>query len=116
MDEYKKEWALKILHPANGRITPVMAREISVLYEIRDDHIIRLEDVFIFENQLCLVMEFSKDTLEHLVGTTKVNVKKWMKQLLRGIKYLHDRNIIHRDLNPSNVLVNTSRDVKIADF
>uniref|UniRef100_M4F821 Protein kinase domain-containing protein n=1 Tax=Brassica campestris TaxID=3711 RepID=M4F821_BRACM len=37
-------------------------------------------------------------------------------QLLRGLKYLHSANILHRDLKPGNLLVNANCDLKICDF
>lgn len=47
---------------------------------------------------------------------------RWLKlplsdlQLLRGLKYLHSANILHRDLKPGNLLVNANCDLKICDF
>ena len=37
-------------------------------------------------------------------------------QLLRGIKYVHSANILHRDLKPGNVLVNSNCMLAICDF
>ena len=37
-------------------------------------------------------------------------------QILRGLKYLHSANILHRDLKPGNLLLNSDCDLKIADF
>jgi len=35
---------------------------------------------------------------------------------LRGLKYIHSADVIHRDLKPRNLLVNTNCDLKICDF
>lgn len=37
-------------------------------------------------------------------------------QLLRGLKYVHSANVLHRDLRPSNMLLNAKCDLKIGDF
>lgn len=41
---------------------------------------------------------------------------KCRMQLLRGLKYLHSANILHRDLKPGNLLINANCDLKICDF
>ena len=43
--------------------------------------------------------------------------KFYFLQLLRGISFIHSKNLCHRDLKPENVLLNHENfDVKIVDF
>jgi len=37
-------------------------------------------------------------------------------QMLRGLKCIHSANVLHRDMKPSNLLVNSNCDLKICDF
>ena len=43
-------------------------------------------------------------------------VKSVMYQILKGIDFLHSKKILHRDLKPQNVLIDSQLRVKIADF
>ena len=43
-------------------------------------------------------------------------IKTLVRQLLSGVKYLHDNWVIHRDLKTSNILYNNKGDLKICDF
>jgi cyclin-dependent kinase len=43
-------------------------------------------------------------------------VKKFMAQLVQGIKYCHSHRVLHRDLKPQNLLIDMEGNLKLADF
>lgn len=50
------------------------------------------------------------------ITLTPANVKSYMIQTLQGLEYLHINWILHRDLKPNNLLVNSQGILKLGDF
>lgn len=47
---------------------------------------------------------------------TRQETRRYMRMLLRGLKYLHGISIMHRDIKPANLLITDEGTLKIADF
>lgn len=43
-------------------------------------------------------------------------VRNWVRQILLGLNYLHENDIIHRDIKGANMLVDNKGGIKISDF
>lgn len=43
-------------------------------------------------------------------------VRNFVRQILTGLNYLHERGIIHRDIKGANILVDNKGGIKISDF
>ena len=80
-----------------------------------------------YHSSLCLLATFTVYThslagsLDQLLDKggpfTELTVRNYTGQIIRGVAYLHENGIIHRDLKGANILVNqTGESVLIADF
>ena len=54
--------------------------------------------------------------LKHRKTLTEPEVRYYMRNLTEGVQYIHGQKIIHRDLKLGNMLLNSSMELKIADF
>jgi mitogen-activated protein kinase kinase kinase len=43
-------------------------------------------------------------------------VRNFVRQVLQGLSYLHERDIVHRDIKGANILVDNKGLIKISDF
>jgi serine/threonine protein kinase len=67
-------------------------------------------------SELCEIGDLF-DFFEQLDGAFPDNlVRQIMTQLLDGVKYLHHRNIAHRDLKVENLLLDKNMRLMVADF
>ncbi|KAL9461641.1 hypothetical protein AB3S75_004603 [Citrus x aurantiifolia] len=100
-------------------------RELVLLRHIKHDNVIALKDVMMPTHRISfkdvyLVYELMDTDLHQIIKSSQSlsndHCKYFVFQLLRGLKYLHSANILHRDLKPGNLLVNANCDLKICDF
>jgi serine/threonine protein kinase len=116
--------ALKEIHLDSEEGTPSTAiREISLMKELKHENIVSLYDVIHTENKLMLVFEFMDKDLKKYMDSRgergaldAATIKSFMFQLLRGIAFCHENRVLHRDLKPQNLLINTKGQLKLADF
>lgn len=67
------------------------------------------------------ILEYQPNkTLNELISNryslSEIEIKHYCYELLLAIEYLHNRNIIHRDIKLSNVLLSDKMEVKLCDF
>ncbi|GAA34774.2 hypothetical protein CRM22_002665 [Opisthorchis felineus] len=96
-------------------------REICLLKELKHKNIVRLFDVLLSESRLTIVFEYCDQDLKKYFDSCngeidQKTVKLFMYQLLRGLQFCHNHNVLHRDLKPQNLLINDNGELKLADF
>ncbi|KAK0621532.1 kinase-like domain-containing protein [Bombardia bombarda] len=116
--------ALKEIHLDSEEGTPSTAiREISLMKELKHENIVALHDVIHTENKLMLVFEYMDGDLKRYMDTQgdrgalkPMVIKSFMYQLLKGIDFCHKNRVLHRDLKPQNLLINSKGSLKLGDF
>lgn len=96
-------------------------REISLLKELRHDNIVKLLDVCHSENRLTLVFEYLDMDLKKYLDQESGNldaatIQHFMRGLLLGVHFCHQRSVMHRDLKPQNLLISREKELKLGDF
>ena len=109
-------------------------RELDILKELNHPNIISLKHFFYTkvengqngpEIYLNCVMDYFPQTLARILSTNFQSRKQlepfiaklYAYQMLSSLKYLHSKNIAHRDIKPQNILVNPKNNkIKLCDF
>lgn len=118
--------ALKVVdkEKCTGKID-MIENEISIMKRLSHCNIIKFVDFFDVERYFFIAMECIKggDLFDALIGVryySEHDAALLMQSLLRALQYIHERNIVHRDVKPENLLVYEDawgrRQLKIADF
>ena len=101
--------------------------EIRILASLSHKNIIGYKDAFFDEKSktLNIVMEFAdggdmsqkiKYNLRHGLLFRENMIWNYLIQILEGLNYLHEKNIIHRDLKSANIFLTKSGTIKIGDL
>ncbi|ELP84798.1 protein serine/threonine kinase, putative [Entamoeba invadens IP1] len=103
-------------------------KEVAMLDKFRSDYIVHFYGAVFVVNNICMVTEFALygslyDLMKHKKDE-EIDIKTRVKILLdasKGILYLHENGILHRDIKPDNILVfslnvNDKVNAKLTDF
>ncbi len=101
-------------------------REIKLLKTLHHENIVQLKEIVTGvgsnkRSSIYMVFEYMDHDLTGLMDTPTIklgegHIKCYILQLLRGLKYCHDREVLHRDIKGSNLLIDNNGTLKIADF
>ncbi len=111
-----------ILQGDDEGVPATSIREIALLKEVSEHrNIVQLLEVINENSKLFLAFEFLdkdlKGYMSSVQGPLDPNlIKSYMYQLVLGINYCHMHRVMHRDLKPQNLLIDSTGILKIADF
>ncbi|XP_035384780.1 cyclin-dependent kinase 12 isoform X2 [Electrophorus electricus] len=111
---------------------PITAiREIKILRQLNHRSVVNMKEIVTDKQD---ALDFKKDKgafylvfeyMDHdlmgllesgLVSFSQEHVRSFMRQLMEGLDYCHKKNFLHRDIKCSNILLNNSGQIKLADF
>uniref|UniRef100_A0A665W4W9 Serine/threonine-protein kinase PLK n=1 Tax=Echeneis naucrates TaxID=173247 RepID=A0A665W4W9_ECHNA len=96
-------------------------REIELHRALHHRHIVHFYHHFEDKENIYILLEYcSRKSLAHILKARKVltepEVRYYLRQIVSGLKYLHEQEILHRDLKLGNFFVSESMDLKVGDF
>ena len=124
-----KQFAMKVIDVVDKNVINSLMNEVTLMKKLGNSHpnIARYEGSFYdnFEHVFVILMEYcSGGTLGEIIHKYKEARKKileskvleYLAQIILAMNLIHENKIIHRDLNPNNILIDSQGRIKIADF
>ncbi|GAB2291902.1 Serine/threonine-protein kinase sty46, variant 2 [Dionaea muscipula] len=119
-----QEVAIKVLKPErlNADLQKEFAQEVFIMRKVRHKNVVQFIGACTKPPSLCIITEFMSggsvyDYLHKQKGTFKLpSLLKVAIDVSKGMNYLHQNNIVHRDLKAANLLMDENEVVKVADF
>jgi serine/threonine protein kinase/Flp pilus assembly protein TadD len=112
--------AIKSLEPGENVTIESVEKEIQALAGLDHPGIVKYSDSFVEDGCIYVVMEYvAGETLEALAEKGPVplpQVRRYALQLVDALEHIHSRGIIHSDLKPENIIIDTEDNIRLIDF
>ena len=123
----QEEYAMKVvdkkkLSQSYGNSYEQILNEIKIHSKLDHENIIHLYNVYEDEENIKIIMEYAqKGNLFDVIqkekkGISEEKAYKYFIQIINAVYYLHQHNIIHRDIKPDNILISEDDTIKLCDF
>ena len=120
----KEKFAMKVLNKEKilrKKLLKYAITERKILSNNNHPFIVNLNYAFQTSSKLFLIIEYcpNADLSKHLIKEIRFKesrAKFYICELILALEYLHQKDIIFRDLKPSNVLLDKDGHIKLIDF
>ncbi|XP_060078459.1 serine/threonine-protein kinase Nek4-like [Ylistrum balloti] len=106
----------------DSRERELVSREEEILKSVKHDNVVRYVDSFREGNCVYLIMELCLGgTLYSYIRSLETKLSedefvKFLRQIVTGLKFLHRKGVLHRDIKTKNILMTKDLILKISDF
>lgn len=112
---------LKVLQHDSERVLLASSIRARALTRVGPADIVQYLDSSTDDKHLNIFLEYVPGgsvaaLLQNYGAFEEALVSKFVRQILTGLEYLHEREIIHRDIKGANILVDNKGNIKISDF
>lgn len=95
--------------------------EVNLMKNLRHNSIVKILETIETDKYILIVMEnvSGGDLLSFVKKRSQLSektAKMIFRQLMLALKYIHSRNIIHRDIKLDNILIDLNNNIKLCDF
>jgi serine/threonine protein kinase len=117
-------YAVKVMHlelSNDGELLARFQREAHILLNLSDSHIVRIMDYGNDNNMNYIVMDYiDGQSLKYYMindgPMDPLRALNYTHQIAEGLSTANTQGVVHRDIKPQNILVNSNDMVKITDF
>uniref|UniRef100_A0A673VRJ5 non-specific serine/threonine protein kinase n=1 Tax=Salmo trutta TaxID=8032 RepID=A0A673VRJ5_SALTR len=116
----KVEYAAKFVSARANR-KALALREMNLLSELNHEKILYFHDAFEKKNLVVIITElypFTDWLFDSFQRYSVLQIRSSIQQVLEGVSYLHQKDIVHLDIKPENILMagRHSDNIRICDF
>ena len=117
------KWAVKVISCSEEYLLESFMAEANVLRSVRQENLVRITDIFRWEGNVCIVMDYVEgvrlsDLIKKKPELVKRNAFDFSVSLMHALEALHERlyPIIYGDMKPDNIMVRPDLSICLIDF
>ncbi len=98
-----------------------LIKEAKILSDVHHPHIVNVLEVFEENNTAYIAMEYIsgcnlKSMMEKEGVLPETKVLRYVHQIGEALQFVHEKNILHLDIKPSNIIVDQNGEARLIDF